>query len=263
MLLFATLAGLDAPLGEKAQPIGEPSTWIRADDYPTAMIAADVEGTASVKLVLSATGAPTDCTVGTSSGFVELDALTCSLLLQRGRFKPATGSDGRPTGAVYSIRITWKIPREKLTTMGVRVTFDVGAQGQLTNCKSEKFETQEESIGCDPQMVHLMATKFLSKPLDAYRAISVRFAAEADASDITILRRAEEERVILTEALATISPEGKIKDCTSRVAADFEGRSLNMCGDGALGSGATFFEPDEGGRTRQMVVRAEISGVVR
>lgn len=265
MLQFAMLAGVMMPVGDQVQPIGEPSAWISAADYPAKMIAADVEGTASVKLTVSAAGAPTDCTVRTSSGSEELDVLTCSLLMQRARFKPATGADGRATEAFFSTRIRWQIPREKLTTMGVRVTFDVGAGGQLANCRSEKYELQAETINCDPQMVDVMARHFLSKPLTAYQTVSVTIAVEADSSNITILRHAgEEERVIVTEALATISPDGKIAQCVSRVTADFQGRSLNMCGDGGpLERGATLVAPDEEGRTRQVVVRFEINGVVR
>ena len=50
----------------------------------------------SVRYVITLAGRATDCEVTASSGYRVLDVLTCRLIEQRFRFKPARDEDGRP-----------------------------------------------------------------------------------------------------------------------------------------------------------------------
>ena len=45
-----------------------------------------------------------------TSGSAVLDAMTCIVLRQRAKFKPARDVDGKPVHSYYDQRVTWQIP---------------------------------------------------------------------------------------------------------------------------------------------------------
>ena len=78
----------------------EPSTagWSRQDDYPREAKRRHEQGRAVVTTLVSADGIPTACWVQTSSGYPDLDAISCQLILRRGAFTRTT------------IDYTWTMP---------------------------------------------------------------------------------------------------------------------------------------------------------
>ncbi|WP_066796958.1 energy transducer TonB [Sphingomonas soli] len=85
---------------------------ITPDDYPDAAFRANEEGDVGIRLLVSAKGKASDCTVLRSSGSRILDAWTCGLLTRRTRFTPALDAEGKPTHAVFDYIVAWKITDE-------------------------------------------------------------------------------------------------------------------------------------------------------
>jgi protein TonB len=80
---------------------------IRDSDYPRAARRARVEGSATVRFTVDATGRPTGCAVTRSSGSAELDATTCRLIEARYRYAPARDASGRPVEELRGWRQDW------------------------------------------------------------------------------------------------------------------------------------------------------------
>lgn len=91
-------------------PIGNPGEWVSTDDYPGNLLSDGIHGTVAFKIKVGTDGKPVDCVVLESSKIEALDKLSCQLVVQRARFKPAIGSDGQPAVAPYINRIRWQIP---------------------------------------------------------------------------------------------------------------------------------------------------------
>ena len=77
------------------------------DDYPRAAYRERVAGTVTARLAIGDDGRVTNCTVTRSSGHSELDETTCRLILQRFRYAPARGADGKAVPSETGWRQTW------------------------------------------------------------------------------------------------------------------------------------------------------------
>jgi protein TonB len=64
-------------------------------------------GAVVARLSTAASGKVTNCTVVLSSGIAEVDATTCRFALQRAKYKPAIGADGRRTAATFTNYVTF------------------------------------------------------------------------------------------------------------------------------------------------------------
>ena len=95
-------------LARAARPLG--AAWASAADYPTTDLRLGHQGTTAYLLAVSASGGVTDCTVAKSSGWPDLDAVTCRLARQRARFSPALDDGGNAVAGSYSGSVTWRIP---------------------------------------------------------------------------------------------------------------------------------------------------------
>lgn len=74
-------------------------------DYPTAIRASWPRGGAIfVRLRIEPNGRPSRCDVMRGFGNPEADQWTCSLIMQRGQFRPALDSAGRPVSAWFGYR---------------------------------------------------------------------------------------------------------------------------------------------------------------
>ena len=67
-------------------------------------------GIVEFALLVNEAGRIADCTVIASSNAPSLDAQSCAILVERARFQPAVGVDGKPVKDAVTSRITWKIP---------------------------------------------------------------------------------------------------------------------------------------------------------
>ena len=76
-------------------------------DYPKHLGNAGIGGTVSVSFTVQVNGRVTGCRVTRSSGVPELDALTCVLITQRFRFRPATDRYERPVSETIDWDQDW------------------------------------------------------------------------------------------------------------------------------------------------------------
>lgn len=94
-----------------AKPKGAPGLWITENDYPTRAIREARAGATRLQLAIGPDGHPSACTVVTSSGSGDLDDTACARMMQRARFEPATGDDGRRTAGSWTTTVRWELPR--------------------------------------------------------------------------------------------------------------------------------------------------------
>ncbi|HYW14715.1 MAG TPA: TonB family protein [Allosphingosinicella sp.] len=88
------------------------ASYVSDEDYPSAAVRNEEQGTTRFKLVVGADGRVQDCTVTGSSGSSALDSTTCKLMRQRAKFAPATGTDGKPTSDTVTNAIRWVLPAD-------------------------------------------------------------------------------------------------------------------------------------------------------
>ena len=87
-------------------------SWISNNDYPTKALREGRQGVVGFHLVIDEQGVPESCEVTRSSGHDDLDQATCSALMRRARFKPATDEAGNPIKGTFSSTFRWVIPRD-------------------------------------------------------------------------------------------------------------------------------------------------------
>lgn len=84
-------------------------TYVSADDYPAQAARESARGPVRMMLMVDEAGTLKDCIVEETSGIATLDAMACSVYLQRAKFSPALDAAGKPTKSVITTRIHWKI----------------------------------------------------------------------------------------------------------------------------------------------------------
>lgn len=95
-----------------ALPRNDASGWVTTQDYPTAELRAEHQGSVRFRLDVDARGRVSQCAVVTSSGYAGLDEATCKFVSRRARFDPATNADGQSVAGSYLGTIRWIIPRD-------------------------------------------------------------------------------------------------------------------------------------------------------
>ena len=80
------------------------------NNYPTKALKEGRQGDVRFHLVINEKGLPESCKVTESSGSPDLDEATCSNVLRRAKFKPATDSEGKPIKGTYDGKFRWIIP---------------------------------------------------------------------------------------------------------------------------------------------------------
>ncbi len=81
----------------------------KTDDYPSQAVIGGQSGIAKIVALVDEKGHMADCTIVETSGFAALDAQTCLIVRQRGKFTAAIGADGQPVKGVFTQRIRWEI----------------------------------------------------------------------------------------------------------------------------------------------------------
>jgi TonB family protein len=107
--------GLKPPVGpnQSARPTGNPSSWVRSDDYPARALQKEIAGTTAFTLDVTKWGSVADCTITSSSGDADLDEATCRNAALRARFYPATDAQSKPIAGKYSTTVRWAIPKDE------------------------------------------------------------------------------------------------------------------------------------------------------
>jgi protein TonB len=162
--------GANAAIPQPARPIGKPTEWVTADDYPRPALRAAVGGSVNFTLKIDADGKVSDCTVTESSGNQSLDDATCALMLARARFLPASNTDGQPIAGTFHSRLSWAIPDNGPIPLAASqsvmqtVSFNVGSDGKFDSCIAE---------GAIPTWIGVV-----EQLCDRLPAMNVRFAPE-------------------------------------------------------------------------------------
>ena len=85
-------------------------SWFSQNDYPPESRLRGEEGRVVITLDIDERGMPTRCRIVESSGYPALDAKTCELALERGRFKPANDITGKPIASSFTLPgVKWSI----------------------------------------------------------------------------------------------------------------------------------------------------------
>ncbi|MBC9031260.1 energy transducer TonB [Sphingomonas sp. JC676] len=98
-------------IAKALKPKSPPQGWVTNDDYPSAALRAEQQGSTGFRLSVDASGKVTDCTITSSSGSALLDNTACSLLKRRARFSPAEDAGGNKIPAAWSSRFRWELPK--------------------------------------------------------------------------------------------------------------------------------------------------------
>ena len=104
-----------APPAKKVQPArarANLASYVSDEDYPTAAVRNEEQGTTRFRLGVGPDGKVTECTVTSSSGSSALDMTTCRLMRQRAKFTPARDSDGKPASDSVTSAIRWVLPTD-------------------------------------------------------------------------------------------------------------------------------------------------------
>jgi len=87
--------------------------WIRGkvrdSDYPRAAYEAGAGGTVYLRFVIDTNGRVSDCRVTRSSGRADLDAVTCRVIRERFRYRPARNARGQPVPDVMIGQQDWEV----------------------------------------------------------------------------------------------------------------------------------------------------------
>jgi TonB family protein len=76
------------------------------DGYPQGAVQNNRGGTVRAAVLINASGAPTDCKIIATSGFVDLDRAACTGLM-KGRYAAALDADGKAVDSFWTTRITF------------------------------------------------------------------------------------------------------------------------------------------------------------
>ncbi len=98
-------------IAKPLSPRGSPQSGVTNDDYPSAALRAEQQGTTGFRLSVDASGKVTDCAITSSSGAPVLDSTDCSLLKRRARFNPVQDAAGNKIPATFSSRFRWELQK--------------------------------------------------------------------------------------------------------------------------------------------------------
>ena len=136
-----------------------PENWVTTPDRERS--GSSGEGVAYFQLTVSPDGDIEQCRILESSGFDILDRLTCSLISQRGHFRPALDQAGQPVASIWINRVRWarpghtwevpprradvlltvtKLPEHVTSPVYVRVFPIVGPDGHVEACEGSIYD---------------------------------------------------------------------------------------------------------------------------
>jgi TonB family protein len=93
----------------KQGPEGDLSRVFSAEDYPSSAEAKGQSGSLTLAVLVDEGGKIADCTIVKTSRVAVLDAQSCAIVMQRAKFTPAVGLDGKPAKAAWTQTITWEL----------------------------------------------------------------------------------------------------------------------------------------------------------
>lgn len=107
------------------------------DDYPPGSLDRDEQGTVEFNIHVNARGGVSGCEITKSSGFSELDAKTCEVVIERAKFIPARDAKGRAVPSVLSKTVTWRLEDDVYPSnpWSVAAVTTYGSSGEPSSCQ--------------------------------------------------------------------------------------------------------------------------------
>lgn len=250
--LFAFLAvtiGASVP----SDPLPSPRTVLTDKDYPAAARNNGERGDVEFVLDIDTEGRPVACKVAASSGSALLDAATCKVQLERGRFLPARDVSGVAVAGRYRDFTSWKIfdgVAQPNAGYSLRVVFD--ADGSVLECGAfplvkNGYVPAEAHKRCDSQGNSASFAALLgqsTKGLASAESRTIKTDSAGAAAFVgTGLRR------VLADAEYVERGPGRIAAC----------RMVSAVGPGHVDLCSTSLKPTmastgKGGRTRRIIL---------
>lgn len=154
MFWLMLAAQLAAPLPENLESI------VRPDDFPAYAMRRSTNRIVAFRVTVRPDGTAQDCTIERPSGDPKLDALSCTIYLQRAKFESPKWIDGTPAYGVFRSSIHWTngggasekeleeaypadmelttntLPPGAGTTTKITVQIAVGESGRVLGCEN-------------------------------------------------------------------------------------------------------------------------------
>ena len=93
-------------IAKPPEPI-DPATFVQDRDYPQRAVQERRGGETGFRVRVDTEGKPAECAITEKSGNDDLDAMVCARVMQRARFKPATGKEGQPVAGLFATSVLW------------------------------------------------------------------------------------------------------------------------------------------------------------
>lgn len=90
----------------RAQPL-DVRNWLDPRNYPKSLSNKSQAATVAFRMMIDATGTPTDCIVQEATSPREVGPETCRLLMRSAKFLPARDKDGIPVSDFFASRASW------------------------------------------------------------------------------------------------------------------------------------------------------------
>ena len=90
-------------------PLTPENSWIQGSDYPLHETTRYRAGAVRLRWTVDTSGKISDCAIIQSSGHASLDALSCRLITERGRYKPAIDRQGSPAISFRTKTVQWSL----------------------------------------------------------------------------------------------------------------------------------------------------------
>ena len=82
----------------------------RPSDYPARALMSRTQGRVILRITVTREGRAADCAVVATSGNASIDARSCQVAMQRGRFTPGIDAAGQPVAVAAVFTVTWRLP---------------------------------------------------------------------------------------------------------------------------------------------------------
>jgi TonB family protein len=200
VLMFLASAAAVAPPPKHLQGL------VAASDYPPGALDRNEQGAVYFQVIVNPEGRVDNCTILLSSGYNDLDYVTCQLVTKRARFSPAEDEHGKPIYATYRQIINWRISNRPFGADGalppsvppdldltinhappgvrlplrITLSYFVKTTGTVSHC-----QTSDTSMPAPEVLVGLACNAVMQSPIDVIRN---RDNVPVDASETATVR---------------------------------------------------------------------------
>ena len=192
-------------------PFGDVRGVFSTDDMPAYVQYAGISRIIRTRTTVRSNGFIQNCVVEGRSGDSKLDAYTCSLILKRAKFRPATWTDGSPVSGVIRTPVIWaidfppseaelfgaivpdmelsvnRLPKGAHSPVGVGLMVAAEADGHVVTCtyylppgskKPKEYFPELVPIACQQAVASLRVPPPVDadgKPVRSVQTVSVHF----------------------------------------------------------------------------------------